>query len=301
MSRGSSRGRGAAGNPGSPWQADISELFRRRKSSTGVDVLTRPPFVATLPQVDLLPASVRDAMRRARVRRYFVLLALLILVVSAGVWFLQSDRIAIAERAVADATATNESVRRDLEALAPVRQMDEQISQLTDVVTQTLAAQPRAAAVVERILQAGRAAGGRSVAFSTIDVVYGGIPQPGSTLNDCPNPDPFNATITIGCATFSASMESRDDVATLLRLLEADPLFVGPYVTTSTATTIEGEGDVVSFTGSAGVSTEGLETPLTQEQIDAILAPPEPATETPAPDATPAPGPEQAIDEGAAP
>lgn len=298
MSRGASRSQGATG---SPWQADISQLFRRRRGSSGIDVLTRPPFVPTLPQVDLLPASVRDAIRRARVRRYFVLVAVLIVVASAGVWFLQSDRIAIAERAVADATATNESVRRDLEALAPVRQMDEQISQLTDVVTQTLAAQPRAAAVVERILQAGRAAGGRAVSFSTIDVVYGGIPQPGSTLNDCPNPDPFKATITIGCATFSATMESRDDVATMLRLLEADPLFVGPYVTTSTATTIEGEGDVVSFTGSAGVSTEGLETPLTQEQIDAILAPPEASAEASAPGATPAPGPEQAVDEAAAP
>ena len=265
--------RGASGKRRSLWQADLSTLGRKSDDDSAPEHL---PFVPTLPHVNLLPASVRDSILTAKIRRAFAWILLLVLVVSAGVWYLQTDQITRAQSAVSTATARNDQLRGELAAMAPVRRMYEQITRLQGIVTDTLAAQPEAAAVNRRLIAAGEVAAGSDFTFSSIDVIYSGIPQVGDALNPCPNPDPFSTDIAIGCVTFSASVSSRDQVSTLLRALGADPMFVGPYVTTTSVSTIEGVGDVVSFTGSAGVSLSGLATPLTPEQIDAIVNPPEP-------------------------
>jgi hypothetical protein len=261
------------------WDVDVATLLRRRdRADEPVEHVVVEP---TLPSVNLLPRSVRDAMRTAHLRRIFALLVLLVVAATVGVWLLQADRIARAQADVDRARMLNEQVRTDLEALSPVRTLYEQITRLQGVVTDTLASQPTAEAVIREVLDAGQAAGGGELAFSSIDVVYTGIPVAGDQLNACPNPNPFTAEITIGCISFTASASSREQVSELLRLLEVNPLFVGPFVTTSTVATIEGEGDVVAFSGSAGVSTYGLATPLTADEIDALLAPPaaEPASE----------------------
>lgn len=256
------------------WQMSISQIGRRRASGDD-EVIPRVAFQPTLPQVDLLPGSVRDAIATAHIRRIFVWILVVLAAGAAAIWLLQADRISRAESAVAAATATNEQVRADLEALGPVRRMYEQITRLKEVVQETLASQPQAAPVIDRILAAGQQAAGADASFVSIDVVYQGIPGPGDPTNPCPNPDPFRPQVTIGCVTFDATMSSRAQVSELLRILESDPLFVGPYVTTSTASTIEGEGGTVSFTGSAGISPDGLVTPLTAEQIAEILVPPQ--------------------------
>lgn len=270
----SRRAAGRGDGRSSVWRADLSTLRGRRRDLTDDSAPVRAPFIPTLPSVNVLPASVRAAITVRRLIRRFALGALLIIAISAGVWYLQSDQIDQAQRAVADATATNTKVRDDLASLTPVRTMYEQITRLQGVVTGTLAAQPQAQFVIEQILAAGTEAAGGDADFASIDVVYNGIPMPGDALNPCPNPDPFGTEIAIGCVTFNASMASREQVADLLRALESNPLFVGPYVTTSTVSSVEGEPDSVAFTGSAGISTEGLVTPLSEEEIASITSPP---------------------------
>lgn len=269
--------RGAKGSRGrrSLWQMDLADLGRGRGVDDDAPVV-REPFSPRLPSVDLLPRSVRDSVRIGRMLRGFIAVLVLILALAAGIWFLQDGQISQASADVETAQATNERVRKDLEALDPVRQMYEQITRLQGVVTDTLAAQPKAAFIIEELLSAGEQAAGSDADFSSIDVVYSGIPEPGAQLNPCPNPDPFGSPIAFGCVTFTASMASREQVSELLRALEQNPLFVGPYVTTSTTTSVEGEKDSVSFTGSAGLSLDGLVTGLTAEQIDAIVNPPQP-------------------------
>ena len=96
--------------------------------------------------------------------------------------------------------------------------------------------------------------------------------------NPCPNPDPFGAQLTVGCVAFTAIANNRDQVSAFLLALDGDSLFVGPFVNTTTViedTTTKQQR--VTFTGTAGVSPEGLQVPLTEEQIQAIIAPPAPA------------------------
>jgi hypothetical protein len=94
-------------------------------------------------------------------------------------------------------------------------------------------------------------------------------------LNSCANPDPFATDITIGCMTFSGTATSREQISSLLLLMAADPMFVGPYVDNTTiATDPTGVNGQVAFSGTSGVSVNALAKPLAPEQIDAIVNPP---------------------------
>jgi len=265
----------------SVWQM---ELGAKKDKEAEEELVERPPFVPTLPQVNLLPTQVRDSLAIAKIRKGLILGAVVLPLAAGGLWWLQGSQISQAESTLAAAQAENQQLQADLEALAPVKQMYDQITKLQDLVTSTLAAQPQAALVIERLAAAGEAAGGNDIDFANAAVTYTGIPAPGGELNPCPNPNPFDVEVTVGCLTFSATAADRAQVSELLRLMEADPLFVGPYVTNSTVTDLEGAADSVAFAGSAGISVDALATALTPEQLEAILTPPAPE---PAPTASP--------------
>lgn len=264
------------------WQMDLSSIGKKDDAEAFEDRIERPPFEPALPQVNLLPQQVRDSMAIGRIRNWSLAAIAALLVLAGGLWWLQGSTIERAEADLAAATAENTRLREDVAALTPVKQMYEQITRLQEIVTTTLASQPQAAVVIDRLAQAGTAAGVGDIAFTSVDVSYTGIPQAGEEINSCPNPDPFGTDITIGCLTFAADAENRDQVSALLRALAEDPLFIGPYVTSTTATEVAAgpEGTrtetVVAFSGSAGVSLEALKTLLTPEQVEAILNPPKP-------------------------
>jgi len=267
------------------WQMDVSSLGKKAEAEDG-EVIEHAPFVPSLPQVNLLPKDVTDSIAVGRVRRVFVVGVILLGVAVAGVWWLQGSTITRAETDLGAATAENTRLRAELASLTPVKQMYEQITRLQGVVTTTLASQPQAAVVLARLGAAAQTAGGADIVLSNAEVNYTGLPEAGGLLNACPNPDPFGTDITVGCLSFTATASTREQVSALLRQLDADPLFVGPYVTSSSVTALEGGRDSVAFSGSAGVSLDALVTRLTPEQVEALLVPPAPEpTESPAAEA----------------
>ncbi len=239
-----------------------------------------PLFAHRLPRVNLLPASVPESFTLRRIRRIFIALALLLVVAVAAFWYLQKGQIDEAEARLSIAQAESTAVTAKLEALAPIKQMHEQITSEQELVATTLASEPQAALVIERLVATGAAGGGAPAEFTSIVIEYGGIPENGTLLNPCPNPDPFSSEITIGCVTFSGTAADRDQVSAMLNAMAADPLFIGPYVSNSTISEASsGNPGGVTFTGSAGVSLDALKTPLSDDRIAEILAPPSPAAD----------------------
>lgn len=245
--------------------------------SKGADDAVAPElFAPTLPGVNLLPTRVRESIEIRKSRTVLLALIAILAAASYGLWWMQSGTIERAQEQLAVAQKLNAELTDQVAALAPAKQFYAEVSALEALVSTTLADQPLSREVLSRLDAAVQETGGRPpISVLSAAVTYSGIPDPGAALSACPNPDPFNAEITIGCLTFSASADSRTQVSELLRILEADPLFVGPYVTTTTATGADEQGQgSVTFTGSAGISVEGLQTPLTDEQIEAIVNPP---------------------------
>ena len=264
-------GKAASHKESSFWKMELG----KKGAGSADDDVEHPPFVPTLPRVDLLPASVRQSFALRRVRRWLLLVVVLLVAAVVGVWYLQAARIADAEAALAQAQSEGAELQGQMDALGPVKAFYTELEGQQALVTSTLASQPLTALVIQRLTESGQQAGEAPVTFSTMEVFYLGIPAPRSPLNGCPNPDPFGTEITIGCVTFNAQAESRADVSRLLEAMEADPLFVGPYVTSTSLTAGDtGTGSQVTFTGTTGVSPEALETPLTPEQVEAIVNPP---------------------------
>lgn len=263
------------------WKRDLSSLGKGGTSA--VEEVEHPPFVPALPSVDLLPQSVRDRITVRKVRRRFIALALLLLAGVGTAWLLQTGQIQQADDSLALEQSRNATLTAQVQALEPVQRLYNQITGQQAIVNQTLASQPTAALVVSRLLDTAAKAGVTDLASVNVD--YSGIPAPGGVLNPCPNPDPFGTEVAIGCLTFTATAASREDVSRLLTALGEDPMFVGPYVTDTTASGGTG-AQSIAFTGTAAISPEALATPLTAEQLTAIVTPP-----TPEPSATPAASP----------
>jgi hypothetical protein len=258
------------------WQM---ELGRKKAADLGDDEVEHPPFVPVLPRVNLLPQAVRQSVAMRKVRRGLVAAVLLLVVAVGGVWYLQGSRIDEAEARLATARAEGGTLQAQLEALAPITILTAALADQKSLVEATLASQPQAALVIGQLAEDGReAAGGKGITFSSANISYQGVPAAGGPLNACPNPDPFGTEATIGCVTFNANATDRQEVSRLLEVLEADPLFVGPYVTsTSLSQGVSGASTSdVTFAGTVGVSLEGLQTLLTPEQVEALVNPPAP-------------------------
>jgi hypothetical protein len=266
----------AAKSPKKPfWKRDLSSLGNG--SATSDEEVEHPPFEPTLPRIDVLPDKVRESFLVKRIIRSLVIVALLVAAAFGTLWYLQGSSIELAQTSLADAQAQNAQLQANAEALVPVTQMFTEITDQKALVDTTLASQPQADAVLERLQAAGR----KVVAFDSISAQYNGIPTPGGVLNACPKADPFVVDVTVGCVTFTATAPDRADVTKFLTNLQSDPFFVGPYINMSSVTEDKTSGaSTVTFNGTAGVSTFALVQPLSEEQIATLKAPPSP-TATP--------------------
>lgn len=276
-SPGKSSGKAGVTEPTGIFNRPIGSLFKPSpKGKASEAAIDRPAFVATLPAVNLLPDVIRQDILVTKVRKGALLAIVVLLLAGAGLWWQQAQQIDQARAERDGVVATGVQLRAKVQALSPIQAMVTQLENQQELVRTALAAQPKAGPVIERLLAAGAAAGAPDIVFDSISVTYYPIPGPGGTLNPCPDPDPFGTEIAIGCLTFTARAADREQVAALLRAMEADPLFVGSYVSNSTVAALA-QGQSVTFSGSAGISPEGLRTPLTDEQVAVILAPPTPS------------------------
>lgn len=265
------------------WKRDLSSLGKRTVDPDAE--IDHPPFVPTLPSADLLPTVVHERMTVRRIRQWFVAGVVLLLLIAGTTWYLQAGQIDLARARLDAEQQQNADINAQVRSLDPVEALTRQIEAQRTVVTNALAAQPVAREVIEAmdavVAQSGVAE------LTTLTVTYTGIPQPGGQLNPCPNPDPFSEQIAIGCVAFTGTADSREQVSRLLRLMEDETLFVGPYVTdTASAVTDQPGAGRITFTGTAGLSPDGLAVPLTPEQIEAIVNPPQPDA-SPSPEVTP--------------
>jgi hypothetical protein len=260
-------------------KAPFWRLKRSGGSTADAHDVEHPVFQPTLPRVNLLPAAVREGITVRKIRRRFVFGALAVLIAGVGVWLLQNGTILDSEVRLTAAQRDNVVVGNKVKALAPVGQLYEQITNQETFIDEALASEVVASDVLAELENVA----GPSIAYTNIAMTFTGIPKANqgtsaaASLNLCPDADPFGTDITIGCIAFTAQGQTRSDVSAYLNRIAANPMFIGSYVTTTTVTKTPGGASQLSFTGSTGISTEGLKTPLTDEQIAALLLAAQPA------------------------
>jgi len=245
------------------------ELGRGKQASIEVE---HPEFERTLPRVNLIPAEVRESISVRKVRRGYVFAFVGILVAVTLIWLMQNGSILEQEARLTSAQNESTTISNQVKALAPVEQLYQQITTQEAFITDAVASE----ALTSSLLQQLRAVAGDKVDYSSVAVTFTGIPKPElsshpeTSLNECPNADPFGKDITIGCLTFSATASTRADVSSFLVRAERNSFLVGPYVTASTITQDAEGRNRLNFSGSAGISLDALRTSLTTKQIAAL-------------------------------
>lgn len=234
----------------------------------------------SLPRVNLLPGAIRQSIRINNTIKRFAIASGVIVGLAVVVYLMQIPAINQAEEKLNISMESNQELNAQVVALSPIGELYAALTRQQDFVKETLASSPRASEVFVRMQRAADQVGPSAVTITSTSISYQGIPLPDATFNPCPNPDPFNESITIGCMSFNATADSRDQISSFLNYLAADPLFVGPFVDSSIINTTttdgnQGSGSQVSFSGTAGISIDGLQTKLTPEEISALTTPDE--------------------------
>lgn len=214
--------------------------------------------------VNLVPRTVRSATEVRKVLRALTWGIGLILALTAGIWLLQSTSISAAQARLDEARAQTDSLGKKVSDLAPIGGLYQQLTEQEGFIAGALASQARASEVLAALAKDA----GPTVDFTNVALTLTGIPRtPASPVDSaCPDADPFSQEISIGCLSFSASGKDRKDVSDFLLSAQADPLFVNPYVTTTTISESSEGASSVTFSGSVGISLEGLSTLLTDEE-----------------------------------
>lgn len=242
-----------------------------KKKSEVVEV-EHPPFIATLPAVDLTPESIRDSVAVRKIRRGFIFGGVGLVAVGMLIWLMQNGSILDAQARLTSEQNTNATVAAQVKALAPIEQLYQQITTQEAFISDAVASE----AISSQVLAQLNSLAGNDIDFTGMTLTYTGIPKPklssnpAASLNTCPNADPFGKDITVGCLTFSATTDSRARISQFLNAAQANPYLVGPYVTATTVSQSATGANLLNFSGSAGISLKALRKALTDEQITEI-------------------------------
>ncbi len=206
---------------------------------------------ATTPAaVNLLSPWVLDELRVVGLRKRFIAGGIALVLALALIWTGLTLRLHQSEDEVSGEEQVANALSRQISDLSDVRGYIDTVNNRAI----TAAAMVDAQAQMARAMETLAAALPRRARFDTLTLVLA-TEEPAAAENatteaPCPGPDPFGATTVIGCVQLSGTADSRADVSKFVQDLAASPLFVEPFVETTT----KGAERGVTFTGSVGLT-----------------------------------------------
>jgi hypothetical protein len=225
------------------------------------------------PTVNLLSPWTLEAAVTQRLTQRFVAAGVVLLMLIGAGWAVQHMRTDKAEQELSVHRSQTTRLTAHTRALSPVQTFVTAVDQhkvlardamknevfLSRVLHGLEQATPAGASVdtvgitVAPPTPPTKATDGGQATATTGEGSAAATPGDGSSVT-CPGPDPFKTRTLVGCVTLSGTARSRASVGDLVTDLGNNPLFVEPFI--STTTTAEGDG--LSFTGSVGLSTKAL-------------------------------------------
>lgn len=204
-------------------------------------------FTPNPPRVDLLPPHVREAVKARRARRTAIgMVVVAVLGVGAGFAAL-TLRSATLQHDLTVAQQEQTTLNDQLAVYAPVTDLAVQTKQLTATVQSQTAASVDHAQVLQRFFTAVQDV--MTVKQVSVDT---------SPESVCAQSDPFQATPTAGCVTFTGVVPGTDGASLVLTALGRDEWFTGAFVPTIGSDTSTGTATV---TGSVALSLSAQTTP----------------------------------------
>jgi hypothetical protein len=191
-------------------------------------ILTRPhggatrkdtgPGEPTNHVVNLLPAETVERQQARLLVRRFVLAAVGLVVLGAGLWLAQASAINSAQEQLASSQSDLTDAQARLEPLAPVKAFSASLDQQQQLVGTSMAMHTS----FSRVLQSFSAAWPAKSDLRTLDAVLG---------TGCAGPDTFEPAPSIGCVTWTVSVPGQAQVRQLTAALAHQRGLVSPFLT----------------------------------------------------------------------
>ncbi|WP_182524667.1 PilN domain-containing protein [Nocardioides dongkuii] len=241
-------------------------------------VLVEP---SATPAVNLLSPWVLEELRVRKIRQRFGYGLAALVVVAAGSWGAQQLRLSDVQSDLDSEVFAGDTLRAQISELAPVSTYVGDVQRRAETVHGTMWTQVSQSDALSA-LQDATPQGAELTLVSFTSPATDGAVDPAAAVPSaellaetrgivatCPGPDPFAARAVVACVTLEGTAPNRQAVSALVRDLGRDPLFVEPFV--NTTTTAEG---VVTFSGSVGLSPESF-----THRYDGVAAPATPVRE----------------------
>lgn len=211
------------------------------------------PFVPRIPIVNLLPAELQEAIERARLKRLFAGLTVVLVVVMAALWGAQTALINSAQSQLEAEQATSAQLATEQNALAPVQAFYGQIDANRSTIQTTMQNE----VLTSQVLDALKQATPPGVNVESFGLTLGGTTgtagaaDPSMTTSSCPSANPYEAAApSAGCITVSGTATNRSVVGQWLDNLEAQDMFTVAFIPSTTA---DPEAGRITFTASVGL------------------------------------------------
>ena len=205
------------------------------------------PFTPTMPDVNLLPPRVFEAVRAKKAQRKLILGGAVLALLVAGTCAVQTAQIIIANRALEAETAKSAALDRQVRALNPVKVFYAGVAAQKVAVQKTMARELYFSKVASDLLKDNTA----GVVVETMTVAAaadaGASSSPGSV---CPAVNPFNPAPMVTCVQITGTAAGRGNVSAFLESLNDSDKFADVYV----PVTDSGDGKRVTFNGSVGIT-----------------------------------------------
>jgi hypothetical protein len=204
------------------------------------------PFTPSMPDVNLLPPRVFDAVLAKKARRQLTLAGAVVVLIVAGAYAAQLAQIMVANNALAAETAKSAALDKQVRDLSPVKVFYAGVAAQKLNVQTTMARELRFSDVASELVKNSLAAG-VTVETMTVSVADAGATSPGSA---CPAANPFTPVQVVTCMQFTGTAPGRADVSAFLVNLNNSSKFANVYV----PVTDSGDGKKITFNGSVGIT-----------------------------------------------
>ncbi len=228
--------------PGAPSETGAGRRRGRSKPAT-IEV----PAAAA---VNLLSPWVREENKIRTLRLRFAAGAVALVVVLALAWTGLHLAIKGHQQDLSDQEASATVLRAQIADMAPLRAYTASIRGREQLLTTSMSSEvtfSRALAGLDDLLPKGTSIGTFNGTLTPSDD-SGLVPTSGEA-SACPGPDPFGVTTVVACVELSGLAPSREAVSQLVLALAKSPLFVEPFISTTTTD----DAKIVAFSGSIGL------------------------------------------------
>jgi hypothetical protein len=208
------------------------------------------PFTPSMPDVNLLPPRVFEAVQAQNARRKLTLIGGAMVLVLGALYVAQTAQITVANNALDTETANGVVLEKQARALAPVNAFYLGVAAQKTMVKTTMAQE----LVFSEVASTLSAISGKDVQIETMTAT---VAPPGAAGTQaaaagagCSPADPFGKVSIVTCLQFTGTAAGREGVAKFLSNLTASAKFAAPYVPVTDS--VDGKG--VTFSGSVGIT-----------------------------------------------